>query len=310
MANFIDYYKVLGIDKAASAEDIKKAYRKLARKLHPDLNPNDPDAAKKFQQINEANEVLSDPDNRKKYDKYGENWKHGEQYEQAQQQQQQQQQQQRSGSGQPFGGGFGGFEYANEGDDFSGFFEQMFGGGRQQQRSNARYRGEDYSTKLELKLSDVYTTKQQVLTINDKKLRVTIHAGIEDGQVIKLKGYGGPGVNGGPDGDLLITFVVKNDTAFSRVGNDLYRTVDIPLYTAILGGEQVIDTLSGKIKLKVAPETQNGTKTRVKGKGFPVHKQEGVFGDLFITYNVLIPTNLTEEQKELFKKLSETQNAK
>ncbi len=304
MANFIDYYKVLGLEKTATAEDVKKAYRKLARKLHPDLNPNDPEAAKKFQQINEANEVLSDPENRKKYDKYGENWKHAEQFEKAGQGQAGG----FGGSRQQYSGGFGDFEYSEPGDNFSSFFEQMFGGaGGRQQRSNVRYKGEDYNTQLELDLTDVYTTQQRIININDKKVRLTIQAGTEDGQVIKLKGYGGKGVNGGPDGDLYITFVIRNNTGFNRVGNDLHKTVDIPLYTAVLGGEQVIDTLSGKIKLKVAPGTQNGAKARVKGKGFPVYKKDGEFGDLFVTYNVLIPKDLTEEQKELFRKLADTQ---
>lgn len=305
MANFIDYYKVLGLEKTATAEDIKRAYRKLARKLHPDLNPNDPEAAKKFQQINEANEVLSDPENRKKYDKYGENWKHAEQFEKAGQGQ-------AGGFGggrqQYGGGGFGDFEYSEPGDNFSSFFEQMFGGaGGRQQRGNVRYKGEDYNTQLELDLTDVYTTQQRIININDKKVRLTIQAGTEDGQVIKLKGYGGKGVNGGPDGDLYITFVIRNNTGFNRVGNDLHKTVDIPLYTAVLGGEQVIDTLNGKIKLKIAEGTQNGAKARVKGKGFPVYKKDGEYGDLFVTYNVLIPKDLTEEQKELFKKLADLQ---
>jgi curved DNA-binding protein len=144
--------------------------------------------------------------------------------------------------------------------------------------------------------------------VNGKNIRITIPAGIENGQVIKLKGHGGPGVNGGPNGDLYITFVIENDTKFERVGNDLYTTVDLDLYTAVLGGDVIIDTLGGKIKLKVKPETQNGTKIRLKGKGFPVYKHEGEFGDLFITYQIKIPTNLTERQKELFRELSKMQS--
>ncbi len=307
MASFIDYYKVLGLEKGASENDIKKAYRKLARKYHPDLNPDDAAAKKKFQEINEANEVLSDPEKRKKYDQYGENWKHADQYEQARQQQQQSGQQQytysQGGGGEQFGG-FGG-----DAGQFSDFFEQMFGGARQQSGRRAKYRGEDFNAELHMTLTDAATTRKQILTVNGKQVRITIHAGVEDGQVIKLKGYGGEGINGGPKGDLYIKFVIQNNTSFKRVGNDLYTTADLPLYTAVLGGELTTDTLDGKIKLKVAPETQNGAKIRVKGKGFPVYKKEGQFGDLFVTYNIAIPTGLTDKEKELFKQLQNAKNS-
>ena len=303
--DFVDYYKTLGVAKNASAEDIKKAYRKLARKYHPDVNPNDKEAHKKFQQINEAHEVLSDSEKRKKYDQYGENWKHADQYEQARQQQQQ------AGGG--FGGfggsgfgNFGGGEYTYSGGEeggFSDFFESLFGGARSR-RSQAKYRGQDYNAELQLSLMDAYTTHKQTLTINGKNVRITIPAGVENGQQIKLKGYGSPGANGGPNGDLFITFVITNNTGFRREGNDLYKTEDIDLYTALLGGEKTIDTLGGKIKLKVSPETQNGTKIRLKGKGFPVYKKEGQFGDLYITWDVKLPTNLTQKQKDLLTELS------
>ena len=295
--DFVDYYKTLGVPKNASAEDIKKAYRKLARKLHPDVNPNDKEAHKKFQQINEANEVLSDQEKRKKYDQHGENWKHADQYEKARQQQGQQ----------GFGSrGFGGGEYTySSGDegDFSDFFESLFGGARGR-RAQAKYRGQDYNAELQLSLTDAFTTHKQTIAINGKNVRITIPAGVENGQQIKLKGYGSPGVNGGPYGDLFITFNIKNDTTLKREGNDLYKTEDVDLYTALLGGEKTIDTMSGKIKLKVNPETQNGTKIRLKGKGFPVYKKEGQFGDLYITWNIKLPTNLTQKQKDLFTELS------
>jgi curved DNA-binding protein len=297
---FVDYYSILGLDKNASQEDIKKAYRKLARKHHPDVNPNDPAASKKFQQINEANEVLSDPEKRKKYDQYGKDWEHAEQFEQARRQQQQHQ---------PFGGG-GGQRFSSEdfgSGDFSDFFESLFGGqGRSRHGGRtAKFRGQDYESELRINLSDAYTTHKQTITINGKSIRITIPAGIEDGQKIRLKGHGGEGVNGGPAGDLYITFSIVNNTPFKRVGNDLYHTQDLDLYTALLGGEVTVDTLSGKLKLKIKPETQNGTKVRLKEKGFPVYKEEGKFGDLYVTMNVKLPTNLTEQQKELFKQLSE-----
>lgn len=141
------------------------------------------------------------------------------------------------------------------------------------------------------------------MTVNDKKIRITIPAGVEDGQTIKLGGQGAPGINGGPAGDLYITFVIPEDPVFKRLGNDLYVDVPLNLYTAVLGGEQVIDTLNGKVKLKVKPESQNGTKVRLKGKGFPVYKKEGQFGDLIVTWSVEVPTHLTEKQKELFQEL-------
>jgi curved DNA-binding protein len=296
---YIDYYKILGVDKNASEDEIKKAYRKLARKHHPDLNPNDKEAHIKFQQINEANEVLSDPEKRKKYDEYGENWKHAEQFEQARQQQGQQQWNQQQWSGQDFSGEFGD-------EHFSDFFESLFGGRASGRRAGgqARFRGQDYNAELQLTLRQAYTTHQHTFDINGKKVRITVPAGIENGQVIKLKGHGGPGVNNGPNGDLYITFIIAEDAEYKRMGNDLYKTIELDLYTAVLGGDLTIDTLGGKVKLKVKAETQNGTKVRLKGKGFPVYKKEGQFGDLIVTFSIKIPTGLSERQKELFRELS------
>lgn len=298
---FIDYYKILGLEKNASADDIKKAYRKLARKYHPDMNPDNKEAEKKFKEINEANEVLSNAENRAKYDKYGENWKHGEEYERAQQQQRQQ-----------YSGGGAGFSGANfgEGEDFSDFFQSMFGGGggggfgrSSRGSASGKFKGQDVSAELTLSLRDAAKTHQQTFDINGKKVRITIPAGVYDGQQIKLKGHGNPGINGGPNGDLFITFTITEDKDFKREGDNLRSTVDIDLYTAVLGGDVNIQTLDGSVKLKVKPETQNGTTVRLKGKGFPVYKKEGQFGDLYVTYNVTIPTNLTDAQKELFQQL-------
>ena len=311
---YIDYYKILGVDKNASQDDIKKAFRKLARKYHPDLNPNDPSAKDKFQEINEANEVLSDPEKRKKYDEYGEHWKHADEFEA------QKKARQHAGGG---GGGFSGFGgdggsywYSSDGEGFSGgdaggfsdFFESMFGHRGGGGRGNAGFRGQDFNAELHLSLRDAARTHKQVLNVNGKQVRITIPAGVADGQVIKLKGYGGEGINGGPAGDLYITFKIAEDSVFKRLGDDLYVDVEMDLYTAVLGGEKVIDTLEGKVKLKIKPETQKGTKVRLKGKGFPVYKKEGQFGDLIITYSVKIPTNLTDRQKELFRELQQSMN--
>ncbi|MFN2457604.1 MAG: DnaJ C-terminal domain-containing protein [Chitinophagaceae bacterium] len=299
--DFIDYYKILGVNKNASDDDIKKTYRKLARKYHPDINPNDKEAKNKFQQINEANEVLSDPEKRKKYDQYGKDWKHADQFEQARQQQRQHSYSRDFGDGrQP------NYEFEG-GGDFSDFFESLFGrSGSRSRGTQTKFRGQDANAELQINLTDAYRTQQQTFSINGKKIRITIPAGVEDGQVIKLSGYGGEGVNGGPNGDLYITFKVTNNTRFTRIGNDLYLAQPIDLYTAILGGEMIIDAIDGKLKLKVQPGTQNGTKIRLKGKGFPVYKKEGQFGDLYVTYEVKLPTILTQKQKELFEELKKS----
>ncbi len=291
--DFIDYYATLGISKNASTDEIKKAYRTLARQHHPDLNPDNKEAHKKFQQINEANEVLSDPEKRKKYDQYGKDWKHADQFEQ------QRSQSNRGARSAEYGWG----DDSDEGD-FSSFFESLFGQRSSSNRRQTKFRGQDIEATLQLKLSDVYKTHQQTFTINGKNLRITIPAGAEDGQKIKLSGQGGSGANEGPPGDLYIQFKIVNDTRFRRNGNDLYANAEIDLFTAVLGGETMIDTIDGKIKVKIAAGTQNGTKIRLKGKGFPVYKKENEFGDLIVTYHVKIPTQLSKEQKELFEKLS------
>ena len=296
--DFIDYYRVLGIANDASPEVIKKAYRKLARTYHPDVNPNDVEAGTKFRQLNEANEVLSDPEKRKKYDQYGKDWHHGEEMEQARQQRRQ------AGAnpttnGSPFSGNM-------DGADFSDFFSSMFGqqaGGRGSGRQT-RFRGQDYQAELHQSLVEAYTTHSQPLTLDGRTIGITVLAGVEQGQKIKLTGYGAPGENGGPNGDLFITFVIGEDPRYRRNRNDLYVTEVITRYTAVLGGEAVIETLAGKVKMQVAPGTQNGGSVRLKGKGFPIYKQDNSFGDLYVQWQVTIPTNLTDVQKDLFVQLA------
>lgn len=299
--DYIDYYKILDLKKDASTDDIKKAYRKLARKHHPDLNPNNEEANKKFQQINEANEVLSDPDKRKKYDKYGKDWQHADQLD-AQEQQRRQYQSPGggySGGGSSYSGGFGG-------EDFSDFFSSMFGGGGGRSSRNSPFKGQDYNADLQLNLVDAYTTHKQTLTVNGKQVRINIPAGVENGQKIKLPGYGAPGVNNGPPGDLYIKFNISDHPRFKRKGNDIYIQEEVDLYTAILGGEKIVETLNGKVKLKIPEGTQPDTTLRLKGKGFPIYKKEDQFGDLYVKWQVKLPTNLNAEQKELFEKLSKS----
>lgn len=295
---YIDYYKILGVDKNATEADIKKAYRKLARKYHPDVNPSDKEAERKFKEINEANEVLGNAENRKKYDQHGEHWKHGEEYEKARQQQ----------KSYSTGGNQQHYYSGGDGGDFSDFFESMFGGsssGRTEnfRGQNVRFKGQDFNAELQLNLRDVYQKHQQTLVVNGKNIRITIPAGVEDGQTIRISGYGGEGVNGGPKGDLYITFRIVNNTPFKIENGNLYLTVDVDLYTAVLGGELVVDTFDGKAKVNLKPGTQNGAKVKLKGKGFPKYKQEGIFGDLYITFKVVIPQELTTKERELFTEL-------
>jgi curved DNA-binding protein len=294
--SFIDYYRMLGVEASATPAEIKNAYRKLARKYHPDLNPNDKDAKRKFQEINEANEVLSDPEKRKKYDNYGMDWQHAGDPENTKHQRAQESDNKRT-------------VYTDTGNDgdFSAFFESMFGGqGFVDSRKKVKFRGQDFNAELELNLLDAYVTRRQTLLVNGKNIRITIPAGVENGQTIKVKGHGGPGIQGGPAGDLYIVFSITDYPGFKRLGNDLYTSVNLDLYSAVLGGEITMDTLNGKVKLRVKPGTQNGSRIMLKGKGFPVYKKEGQFGNLLVTYAVKIPENLTEKQKALFIELAQS----
>ena len=223
---------------------------------------------------------------RKKYDKYGKDWQHADAYEAAEKRQ--------AASG-GFGGGFRRGTAQNTGDfsqnEYSDFFESMFGGGASSSSrgSNSRtrqFKGQDVRASLRLNLTDTLQDQKQTIDIGSKKIRLTIPAGVEDGQTIKIKNQGGEGANAGPRGDLYLSFEVLNNTAFVRAGDDLYKTVEIDLYTALLGGEILVDTLSGSVKLKVKPETQGQTKVKLTGKGMPKYKKDTQFGNLIITYKI------------------------
>ena len=245
---------------------------------------------------------MSDPEKRKKYDKYGKDWEHAEAFEQARQ---------RQGGG--AGGGGQRYTYTEsfgEGSDFSDFFRSMFGdeagfgGFSQSRRRTMSFRGEDYKAELRLHLRDVYKDQKQVLTVNGNKIRLTIPAGVEDGQTIRIKGQGGPGRNGGEKGDLYLTFRIDEDPNFQRIGSDLYATVDMDLYTAVLGGKLQVSTLDGKAAIAVPPEAENGKKIRLKGKGMPVYKKNNHYGDLYISLQVQLPKKLSEKERELFRQLA------
>jgi len=306
--DYKDYYKVLGIEKSATPEQIKKAYRKLARQYHPDVNPNDQGAEQKFKELNEANEVLSDPEKRKKYDQFGADW-------------QRYQQQPGGGAGrggQPGGGG--GFDWSQytqgqgggggssfgEGEDFSDFFGSLFGnmGGGARAGGSRPGAGQDYQAELELSLEEAYRGGPRTITVNGKNLRLTIQPGVANGQTIRLRDQGGPGRNGGPSGSLLITFHIRPDARYARTGDDLTQDVPVSVYKALLGGEQAVETLSGSVKIKLKPETANGTRLRLRGKGFPVYRKEGQFGDLYLRLSLTLPQHLTEQEKELLQQLA------
>lgn len=286
---YIDYYKILGIDKNATQQEIRKAYRQKAKKYHPDLNKEDPHAQEHFQAINEANEVLSDPEKRKKYDEYGENWKHADEYE-AQRRQQ------------AANANYGGYDFGSfSGGGFSDFFEELFGGtfGRGRQRQAPR--GTDYESSITLPLRDTLTTHKQIITVDNRKIRITIPAGIADGQKIRLKGHGGTSPDGN-NGDLYITFHIEPDPQFTRVGNDLHTIATIDIYTALLGGEAIIPTLDGTVRMHIKAGTQADSKLRLRGKGMPIYKSPDKCGDLIVTLKIELPT-LNEHQKELLRQM-------
>jgi curved DNA-binding protein len=293
---FIDYYKVLGVERDASQEEIKKAYRKLAKKYHPDINRENPQAQERFQEINEANEVLGDAEKRRRYDEYGEHWKHSEEFEA-----QQRNAHGYDGGAQEFGfGGFGGFgdfgRSAGNQSGFSDFFEQLFGGAYRRQQP-----ADDLQATLQLTLAEAASTHKRILEINGEKIAITIPAGIADGQKIRVKGRGGKSSDGTRRGDLYITFSIEPDSRFTREGDDLYTTVVCDLYTLLLGGEAVVPTIDGSVKAKVKAGTQPGTKLRLRGKGMPHYRREGA-GDLIVEIKVVLP-QLNAEQMEMVRKV-------
>jgi curved DNA-binding protein len=295
-----DYYKSLGVDKSASQDEIRKAFRKLAVKYHPDKNPGDKKAEEKFKEINEANEVLSDPEKRKKYDQLGSNWK---QYEQAGYRPGER------GPGNPFGQYYEGdpsdFFGGDEGG-FSDFFSQFFGGGSSRTRGGQRQRaqaGHDYQAEAVLTLEEAYHGTSRVINLDGQKIRVSTKPGAYDGQRLRVKGKGAAGAGGGPSGDLYVVLRIAPHPLYERRDDDLVQTKNVNLYTAVLGGKLEVQTFKGKLNINVPAGTQSGQTLRLRGHGMPVYGKPDHFGDMLVKIHVEIPKSLTEKQRELFEKL-------
>lgn len=287
---FIDYYKVLGVEQNASQAEIRKAYRRLAKKYHPDTNGNSPEAQERFQAINEANEVLGDPEKRKKYDDYGEHWRHADEFEA--------QRREHEARSNRSGFDFGGWSSFGGSGGFSDFFEQLFGA-----RGMRKSGGEDLQATLTITLRDAATTHKQTFSINGEKIRITIPAGIADGQKIRIKGRGAIG-DDGSRGDLYITFRIEPDKMFARDGDNLLLTATTDMYTLLLGGEVTLPALDGNVRMTIKAGTPPDSKLRLKGKGFPIYKREGERGDLIVTLKMRMPA-LNERQKSLLKEIKE-----
>lgn len=305
--DYKDYYKILGVDRKATPDEIKKAYRKLALKYHPDKNPGNKEAENQFKLINEANEVLGDPEKRKKYDQLGENWNR---FGNAQ----------GYSKGNPFDDGVhgqGGQTFYYEGDindifgqgggasGFSDFFEAFFGKGTGGfgSRNNNVYKGQDFETEMEISLLDAYSGTSRIMQLGDEKLRITTKPGAYNDQLLRIKGKGGKSRNNATNGDLFVKIKVKPHTSFERLGNDLKTTHTIDMFTALLGGETFINTLDGRIKIKIPSCAQNGQTLRLKGKGMPLYDNNNLYGDLLVQLNIKMPENLTTKQRELLEQM-------
>lgn len=306
-----DYYDVLGVPRSASEKEIRQAYRKLARQYHPDLNPNDKQAEAKFKEIGQAYEVLGEPDKRKLYDRWGHDFEKIDQARKAGAATGA-----TSGSG-PFTWNAGGTTFTGGGgagiddDMLGGLFEQILGGmgrGNGRRTGGLRANGEDYDHPVSLTLEEAFAGATRLIQITPadgvpKTIEVKIPAGVSDGQRVRIAGKGGPGRGGGQPGDLYLVVSVKPHQRFKRDGDDLTVPVDVPLYTAILGGEVLVPTVKGtRLALKIGPETQNGQHFRLAGQGMP--RSDGTRGDLYAEIRLVVPTSLTERERELFQELA------
>jgi len=318
-----DYYQILGVNRNASNKEIKQAYRRLARKYHPDINPNDKSAEAKFKEINAAYEVLSNPEKRKKYDQFGDQWEYADQFAKS------------GGQGRvrwDFGRSGTRFEYGDL-SDFDDIFSSLFGdSGLGSRIKRGPRHGQDIESPIEVTLEEAYHGSTRLMQLQTeepctacggtgrvgnrictmcsgsggkavlRRLEVKIPPGVRDGSRIRIAGEGGPGLVGGSKGDLYLVVKVLPHKLFERKGDDLYTEVSVPLATAILGGEVRLPTLNGIVSLKIPPETQNGKVFRLAGKGMP-QLGNNKYGNMLAKVKVVLPTNLTEEERKLFDKL-------
>ena len=297
-----DYYKVLGVERSATQDQIKKEYRKLAVKYHPDKNQGDKAAEEKFKEISEAYQVLGNEESRKKYDELGANWK---QYENA-------------GYGQGFQGfngqGFEGFGSSGFSDFFDMFFGDHgdgfdfenieFGSGNGRRARTRTMRGRDLTASVDMTLREAYFGSQRMFKIGDETIKISIKPGVKDGQTLRVKGKGHPGINGGENGDLLLKINIIQDTVYQRDGDDLIKNINIDVYTAILGGKVEIDTMKGNVNVPIKPQTQNNSLLRLKGLGMPHYGKEGA-GALILKVQLVLPNHFSDKQLELIKQAKE-----
>ncbi len=311
---YVDYYDVLGVNRNASEKEIKKAYRKLARQYHPDVNPGDPKAEEKFKQVNEAYEVLRDPEKRRKYDQLGSSYKQWERM--GDRQGGFDWSQWTTGQQQPGGGfryEFTDTDFASD-DLFSDFFRNIFGGMGRQQRSGGRQyggfqrasqamKGRDLEVEVPISLEDAYHGTQRVIQVGDRRLTVKIPAGARDGTRVRLSQQGEPGYGGGSAGDLYVIVRLQEHPVFRRDGDDLHIDLKIPVYTAVLGGKVRVPTLDGSVTLNIKPGTQSGQSIRLRGKGMPKLRQRDAHGDLYAHILITVPEQLSAKERELFENL-------
>jgi len=294
-----DYYSILGVERNASEREIKQAYRRLARKYHPDVNPGDQSAEAKFKQINEAYEVLSNKEKRQKYDQFGDQWQYADQFAQAGWQQA------------PFwNSSQGGTRFYFSEDELGNLFDDLLRGfstGTSARQTQPK-RGRDVEYPMEVTLEEAYNGTARTISLGDgERLEVKIPPGVNNGSRVRIAGKGGQGY-GGARGDLYLVISVKPHRLFERRGDDLYVDVAVPLVVAMLGGEVQVPTLKGKLALKIPPETQNGRAFRLAGQGMP-HLGNSARGDLLAKVKVVLPTKLTQQEKELFEQLAQLRSS-